>query len=122
MQGRIGKLWLSYLVDDMGMAHQRFYLFIYLKKVHLGINRKMPKGYNEFIQYITTLISTSTSMSSIKSPHVMLFQDRGGKSHLGGAYLHFILSPKEMKSSTLCKHKMIKMIYLTCYCHTCIST
>ena len=29
----------------------------------------MPKGYNEFIQYITTLISTSTNMSSIKSPH-----------------------------------------------------
>ena len=31
-------------------------------KVHLGINRKMPKGYNEFIQYITTLISTSTNI------------------------------------------------------------
>ena len=38
-------------------------------KIHLGINGKMLKGYNEFIQYITTLISTSTRMSSIKSPH-----------------------------------------------------
>ena len=46
-----------------------FFYFI-LKKVHLGINGKMSKGYNEFIQYITTLISTSTSMSGIKSPRV----------------------------------------------------
>ena len=38
---------------------ERFFFF-FLKKVYLGINKKMPKGYNEFIQYIITLISTST--------------------------------------------------------------
>ena len=74
-------------------------LFIIIMKIHLGINGKMLKGYNEFIQYNITLISTSTNMSSIKSPCVGLFQDGGIKSHLGGAYLHFILSPKEVKTS-----------------------
>ena len=49
--------------------HVLSFFFFLFKKVHLGINRKMLKGYNEFIQYITTLISTSTRMSSIKSPH-----------------------------------------------------
>ena len=84
--------------------------FFFLKKVHLGINRKMPKGYNKFIQYIITLISTSTRMSSIRSPHESCSKTGGGKSHLGGAYLHFILSPKEMKTSTFFQ------ISLNCCC------
>ena len=32
--------------------------FFFFRKVHLGINGKMPKGYNEFLQCITTLTST----------------------------------------------------------------
>ena len=61
-----------------------FYFLFFLKKFHLGINGKMPKCY-KFIQYITTLISTSTSMSSIKNPHVGYFSSI---THLIGT-LHF---------------------------------
>ena len=38
-------------------------------------------------------------MSCIQSPHESCSKTGGGNNHLGGAYLHFILSPKEMKTS-----------------------
>ena len=81
-------------------------------QIHLGINGKMPKGYKELIHENTTTIPTSTNMSISKSPHAttlqtafthpksVSFHNGGRKRHLGGAYLHFLLSPKEVKAST----------------------
>ena len=46
----------------------------------------MPKGYNEFMQYIITVIPTSTNMSSIKSAHVGLFQDRESEKAISPLY------------------------------------
>ena len=83
----------------------------FVLKIHLGMNGKMPKAYKELIHENRTTIPTSTNMSNSKSPHEATFEtafthlnlgsfhNRVRKSHLGGTYLHFILSPKEVTTS-----------------------
>ena len=43
--------------------------FFFNIHLHVGINRKVPKGYKELIYENTTTIPTSTNESNSKSPH-----------------------------------------------------
>ena len=58
--------WPVHIVVKVCERTKALGFYLKKKKVHLGISRKMPKGYNKFIQYIY-------------NPHVRLFQDKGWK-------------------------------------------